>query len=108
MTATEYSTITEADLTVAAFGVTLACAAGYASAGVPAASCSSAGEYTVTGPCTDINDCAGDPCGAAAAGSCADTGANSYECACSAGYTASGGGSTCTGVYILCVCYRTV
>jgi hypothetical protein len=45
--------------------------------------------------CTDIDDCVGDPCGAVAAGTCADTGANSYECTCSTGYTATGGGSTC-------------
>ena len=52
VTATEYGTITETDLTGAAFAVTLACASGYSSTGTPTASCSSAGEYTVTDACT--------------------------------------------------------
>jgi hypothetical protein len=52
---TQYGTITEADLTAAAFDVTLACAAGYASAGTPTAvACTSAGDYTVVDPCTEI------------------------------------------------------
>ena len=41
--------------------------------------------------CSDINDCANDPCGSAAAGTCSDTGANSYECSCSDGYTDTSG-----------------
>jgi hypothetical protein len=53
VTATEYGTITETDLTAASFAVTLACNAGYASAGTPTAvKCTSAGDYTVTDPCT--------------------------------------------------------
>jgi hypothetical protein len=52
VTSTEYGTITETDLTIANFGVTLACTAGYASGGTPTAACSSAGDYTVADPCT--------------------------------------------------------
>ena len=53
VTATEYGTITETDLTAASFAVTLACNAGYASAGTPTATqCTSAGDYTVTDQCT--------------------------------------------------------
>ena len=40
------------------------------------------------GACADIDDCVGDPCGQ---GTCSDTGANSYECACHSGYTFAGG-----------------
>ena len=62
MTSTKYGTITETDLTVANFGVTLACASGYASSGTPTAvACTSAGDYTVADPCTcaiggDVDD----------------------------------------------------
>ena len=61
MTATEYGTITETDLTIANFGVTLACAFGYASGGTPTAACTWAGDYTVADPCTcaisgDVDD----------------------------------------------------
>ena len=58
VTATEYGTITETDLTVANFGVTLACASGYASGGTPTAACSSAGDYTVADPCTGVSSTA--------------------------------------------------
>jgi hypothetical protein len=44
--------------------------------------------------CSDIDDCTGDPCGAQATGTCSDTGANAYDCACSFGYAFDG--STCT------------
>ena len=55
MTDTEY-TITETDVTVAAFAVTLACAYGYSSTAAPTAvACTSAGDYTVTAPCTMVH-----------------------------------------------------
>ena len=37
--------------------------------------------------CSDIDDCADTPCGPAAAGTCADTGPNSYQCTCNTGFT---------------------
>ena len=58
VTSTEY-TITETGLTVVAFDVTLACAPGYASSGTPTAvACTSAGDYTVTDPCTGASSTA--------------------------------------------------
>jgi short subunit dehydrogenase-like uncharacterized protein len=53
VTDTEYGTITEADLAIATFDVTLACAGGYSSTGSPTAvACTSdATDYTVTAPC---------------------------------------------------------
>ena len=45
----------------------------------------------------DVDDCAGDPCGATAAGTCSDTGADSYDCACNSGYTFTGG--TCAEIF---------
>ena len=41
--------------------------------------------------CTDINDCAKNPCTVAGKGSCKDTGANTRQCTCAAGYVSSGG-----------------
>ena len=58
VTSTKYGTITETDLTIANFGVTLACASGYASGGTPTAACSSAGDYTVADPCTGVSSTA--------------------------------------------------
>ena len=50
-------TITENDLAIASFNVALACKAGYSSTGTPTANaCTSAGDYTVTNPCT-ANSC---------------------------------------------------
>jgi hypothetical protein len=44
----------------------------------------------------DVDNCVGDPCGATTAGTCSDTGADSYDCACNFGYTFSDG--TCADV----------
>ena len=53
-------------------------------------------EYAATdGTCTDINDCGVDPCGDAAARSCADTGVNEYACTCSDEYTSPATGGIC-------------
>ena len=65
MTAAKY-TITENDKTVASWDVTLACASGYSSTGTPTAACTSAGDYTVTNPCTGASPAAGLATGAEA------------------------------------------
>ena len=65
MTTTEY-TITETTLPVAGFSVTLACKTGYSSTATPTAACSSAGDYTVTNPCTGASPAAGLATGAEA------------------------------------------
>ena len=90
MTSTQYGTITETDLTGAAFAVGLACNAGHSSTGTPTAvACGSAGDYTVTDACTDTDGCSGATCGTNAA--CADMAApgTGYTCSCGAGYTGS-------------------
>ena len=67
MTSTEYGTITEDDLTAAAFDVTLVCKSGYSSTGTPTAvKCTTAGDYSVTAPCTGASPAAGLATGAEA------------------------------------------
>jgi len=60
ITSSNYGTIMESSLAAASFSVTLVCASGYSSTGTPtAAACTSAGDYTVTNPCTVAATCAG-------------------------------------------------